>query len=207
MSRIHMESLASEMEDKQEYFTLYWQHGERSIIKGNDIEDAFTKAGYGTGAVSAIDWYDEGVSETHHYVKATRLWIKYEPIRIHMDDFAIHKECIPMLLEKHHCVIVEMSNKDECMLSYNFGNFLQLGWVKYLEISYGEYHKGNYGDDIVDEDTDDHHFMAYGTEYFIPEEPSLAVAAFIKRLTSDKPFKESGEGVSLDVIKQQQVLL
>lgn len=86
MSRIHMESNVSEDETNLEYFTLYWIHGERKVIKGTSIEDAFTKAGYGVGAIPAIDWYDNGVSETHRWDKENKTWVKYQSTSFMSDE-------------------------------------------------------------------------------------------------------------------------
>ena len=55
--------------DGLERFTLYWRDGSRNVVKGKSIEDAFTQAGYGGGAIAALDWYDAGVTETHWYNK------------------------------------------------------------------------------------------------------------------------------------------
>lgn len=40
-------------------FKLYWLDGKVEIVEGNDIADAFTKTGYGAGAIRALDWYKE----------------------------------------------------------------------------------------------------------------------------------------------------
>ena len=40
-------------------FILYWLDGKVSEVKGKDISDAFTRAGYGMGALSALDYYKE----------------------------------------------------------------------------------------------------------------------------------------------------
>jgi len=57
------------------FFTIYWLGGSFNFIEGNTIEDAFTKAGYGAGAVSAIDWYDNNISQTHKYDFKLKKWI------------------------------------------------------------------------------------------------------------------------------------
>lgn len=59
-------------------FTIYWKHGERSVIKGTSIDHAFTRAGYGAGAVAAIDWYDNGNTSTHKWVEETKNWMRKE---------------------------------------------------------------------------------------------------------------------------------
>lgn len=39
-------------------FRLHWLDGKKQIVTGRDITDAFTKAGYGAGAIAALDWYE-----------------------------------------------------------------------------------------------------------------------------------------------------
>lgn len=39
-------------------YRVYWLSGEVELVEGNDIADALNKAGYGAGAVRAIDWYE-----------------------------------------------------------------------------------------------------------------------------------------------------
>ena len=40
-------------------FILHWLGGKKEEVKGLDIADAFRKAGYGGGAIRALDWYEE----------------------------------------------------------------------------------------------------------------------------------------------------
>ncbi len=41
-------------------FKLYWLcAGKTEIVKGKDIAEAFTNAGYSAGAIKALDWYEE----------------------------------------------------------------------------------------------------------------------------------------------------
>lgn len=78
MARIHMESLGigEEPEDKKKAFTLYWRTGHREVIYGTSIDNAFIYAGYGNGAVRALDWYDNGYTETHTWNKDSKVWVK-----------------------------------------------------------------------------------------------------------------------------------
>lgn len=41
-------------------FTLFWLTGESEIVKGNDVANAMTLAGFGGGAVRALDFYANG---------------------------------------------------------------------------------------------------------------------------------------------------
>jgi len=40
-------------------FRVYWLDGKKEIIEGSDIANAFTRAGYGQGAVAAVNYYEE----------------------------------------------------------------------------------------------------------------------------------------------------
>jgi ribosome modulation factor len=40
-------------------FMLVWRDGKTETISGKDIADAFSKAGYGAGAIGALDYYKE----------------------------------------------------------------------------------------------------------------------------------------------------
>lgn len=40
------------------FFRLHWLHGEKSVVSGEDIADAFRQAGYGGGALGALDYYE-----------------------------------------------------------------------------------------------------------------------------------------------------
>jgi len=52
-----------------ETFRVYWLSGGTELIKGNDITDAFRRAGYGTGAIHAVDWYEKVTSNKPQYVQ------------------------------------------------------------------------------------------------------------------------------------------
>lgn len=51
-----LEEIAKELENKQ--FILHWLDGKKETITGTGIKDAFTKAGYGAGAVAAVDHFE-----------------------------------------------------------------------------------------------------------------------------------------------------
>lgn len=40
-------------------YKLHWLDGKVETVKGNSIADAFTRAGYGAGAMRALDWHEE----------------------------------------------------------------------------------------------------------------------------------------------------
>jgi hypothetical protein len=43
---------------KMNTYILHWLDGKTETVKGSDIADAFSRAGYGAGAIRALDWYD-----------------------------------------------------------------------------------------------------------------------------------------------------
>jgi len=47
------------METKLKEFIIHWKDKTTDVFKGKDIADAFTRAGYGAGAVRAVDYYEE----------------------------------------------------------------------------------------------------------------------------------------------------
>ena len=56
-------------------FTLFWLTGNSEVIKGTDIADAFRRAGYGEGALRALDFYSAGnVANEHVWDKENRTW-------------------------------------------------------------------------------------------------------------------------------------
>ena len=95
------------------------------MVSGKTIVEAFTAAGYGAGAIRALDWYDEGVTEKHYYDKQMSTWVKYEPIHLHFNDVKWSDPGLvaelTTLLHKHREVIVEFENKDQYSISFSYG--------------------------------------------------------------------------------------
>jgi len=55
-------------------FTFYWLTGKREVLKGNDQADALNKAGYGQGAVRALDFWAHGDNNDYVWNAITRNW-------------------------------------------------------------------------------------------------------------------------------------
>ena len=45
------------MSEIEKDFTLFWRDGKREIVRGTSIAEAMTRAGYGGGALRALDFY------------------------------------------------------------------------------------------------------------------------------------------------------
>lgn len=74
--------IITEEDTGKAYFTIYWKGGNRQVIPaepGEPIHKAFARQGYGNGAVTAIDWYDNGDTNTHEWDKAKGAWVRKEP--------------------------------------------------------------------------------------------------------------------------------
>ena len=48
-------------------FYLFWLDGKQEVVEGHSIEDAFTRAGYGQGAVSALDFFSKSKFSVDEY--------------------------------------------------------------------------------------------------------------------------------------------
>lgn len=55
-------------------FRLYWLDGKTEIVEGDDITDAFSKAGYGAGAMRALDFWDNGELQSYEWNSVEKAW-------------------------------------------------------------------------------------------------------------------------------------
>lgn len=55
-------------------FTIYWLDGKKQILEGKNIADAFNQAGYGNGALRAVDFYYEGECNDYAWNKESHKW-------------------------------------------------------------------------------------------------------------------------------------
>lgn len=56
----------------EKQYTLYWLDGKRQVVKGPTIAAAVTSAGYGQGAMAAMDFYEHG--DNHEYEYLNKRW-------------------------------------------------------------------------------------------------------------------------------------
>lgn len=57
-------------------YTFFWKNGDRDVLKGSTPADALNNAGYGAGALGALDFYMIG--DNTEYEFANNEWIKKE---------------------------------------------------------------------------------------------------------------------------------
>lgn len=58
----------------KEKFVLYWKLGDKEIVEGETIVDAFNNAGYGGGAISALDFFSRDVENQYEWIDGK--WVK-----------------------------------------------------------------------------------------------------------------------------------
>lgn len=61
-------------------FVLYWRDGKYEIVEGNTISEAFTHAGYGAGAIRALDFYGRGENIQYEWNSDTKEWDRFRLI-------------------------------------------------------------------------------------------------------------------------------
>ena len=55
-------------------YTFFWKDGKRETLKGSTPASAMNNAGYGAGALSALDFYESGVGKDWEWNKDTSAW-------------------------------------------------------------------------------------------------------------------------------------
>jgi len=56
---------------------MFWRTGQREVLKGQTMEDALSRAGYGAGAIPALDFYANGNNDNYIWDDALREWITH----------------------------------------------------------------------------------------------------------------------------------
>jgi len=65
-------------------YTFYWLDGKRDVFKGKTPADALTQAGYGGGALAALDFHCPGDNNEYKWNVETKTWDRIEKV------FSIH---------------------------------------------------------------------------------------------------------------------
>jgi hypothetical protein len=61
---------------KKEQWTFFWLTGERQVLEGDKPNEALMFAGYGGGAIRALDFYAKGDNNEWEWNKEKHSWIK-----------------------------------------------------------------------------------------------------------------------------------
>ena len=176
---------------KNKWFTIFWLDGSKTHVFGETIEAACNHAGIGNGALRAVDWYDEGIKNTHFYDGNKKEWVKFQDMEIGYSDFLFMSLTDVLdIMKTHNIIVVKFENQDIVVFKHDWSLFYlnnQSSWVEYIELSFGEYFKGTYGGDSDDEENEHHYMMANG-QYFSPNNIAFAVECFINRVKKE-PFR------------------
>ena len=63
------------------FYTFYWRNGTKSILQGTSVEVAFN-ASYSAGAISAVDFYSNGVDHGHYWDSQKHEWVRKIDLRL-----------------------------------------------------------------------------------------------------------------------------
>lgn len=62
------------LQPPNQQWTVYWLDGRKSLIEGESIEAAFRDAGYGGGAIGAVDLWAKGDDHEYAWDGTKRQW-------------------------------------------------------------------------------------------------------------------------------------
>ena len=68
------------------YFTFYWGDGSKAFLQGNDAISTLI-SNYSRGALSALDFYSEGVKFGLFWNKSSREWKQKTPNRLQQNEW------------------------------------------------------------------------------------------------------------------------
>lgn len=175
----------SNTKQQKNIFTVYWLHGEKSIIVGADFADAMNKAGYGNGALPAVDFYIEGICD--QYIREGKEWVKSEPLIILSSDLEQYTSTdIVQLLKKHTVINVQYPSLNLIELSFSSGLYHLNNvstYVRYMCVLFAEYYSGSYDG----EDETGHYYMVSHSQYVDMDKLESAADLFLKRAKSEFP--------------------
>lgn len=55
-------------------FSIFWRDGKRDVLQGKTVADALTQAGYGQGALAALDFHAKGDCKEWEWSPTKREW-------------------------------------------------------------------------------------------------------------------------------------
>ena len=75
----HRREIHAEAIEASETFCLYWLDGKHEFARGRNAADAITRAGYGAGAMGALDTYTQGPIPQYIWHEGARKWDPIAP--------------------------------------------------------------------------------------------------------------------------------
>ena len=61
-------------------YTFYWLDGKKEVLEGETPSDAFIRAGYGAGALRAVDFFDVGITGDYKWDVEAKTWVKNKDV-------------------------------------------------------------------------------------------------------------------------------
>jgi hypothetical protein len=94
-------------------YTLFWLTGKSEIVTGNTPTEAMTLAGYGGGAIRALDFYAEGDKRDKYiWNPKTNNWDSNEIIKTKGNKAGIPAKCVS-------CGFMNSENCNTCKILEN----------------------------------------------------------------------------------------
>lgn len=192
-------------------YALFWKDGKREVVWGETIADAFSRAGYSQGAISALDFSCDIEKDqsndacNYHWNSLFRTWERIPEHRFVASESA---ESVVRWMNQNRFVDLRYTfpSGDVVRLSEQYGRFYGTGWLRYIEVSVASYVKGPYSDD----GDETHHFMGNGTLYYSPEHKRFATGDFLAIIRSGHaqfPNRDFSYARSVEEIKANQPVL
>lgn len=205
------------------YYTLYWIYGRREVIEGVSVEDAFTRAGYGNGAIAGLDFYVNGVCRDYYYNRDDRQWHRRRQLVYSLAKGDLAKTLYGQKLFTVDLVEREVFDQTELrafaehkleqyskILFYReSGNLVQLnlteearyatiGYVRTISVEHAEFCG-------VQDGQDECEFVSLGRTLFSPDDASKAFQFYLESIASgkDRPLDRSA---SLEVNEAMKTL-
>jgi hypothetical protein len=178
------------------YITIYTNSGQRVVSTGDTQDEALKKHfGEDINIFNISEKWAPGVTDDYVFTSEGE-WVEKTFVELTMDD--IKKELIisPAIMSSTE-IAVTFPNKDQIIICKQIGDYSTLGWIESIYIYYGEFNKGNYGDEPVEEDEDSHYYMVTGGQHFPVSEIAQAEKVFINRALSETPWKAINDPASL----------
>lgn len=160
------------LEGNNKPFTFYWGGGKREILIGETVSDAANRAGYGNGALAALDFFAEGAEEDYEWLDGD--WRKLEHHVMEVTAAEVGAIGVFFRLKLNRGLSIQFPTKDRLVIESSYGHY-DVGWVKHLVVYVANYCEGPFSPDS----DEDHHYMVGGSAYFHPEDTDKAVAHFM----------------------------
>jgi hypothetical protein len=178
------------------YITIYTNSGQRVVSTGDTQDEALKKHfGEDINIFNISEKWAPGVTDDYVFTSEGE-WVEKTFVELTIDD--IKKELIisPAIMSSTE-IAVTFPNKDQIIICKQIGDYSTLGWIESIYIYYGEFNKGNYGDEPVEEDEDSYYYMVTGGQHFPVSEIAQAEKVFINRALSETPWKAINDPASL----------